>query len=251
VTAAALRALHVPGRPLLLPNVWDAASARTVEKAGFPAVATSSAAIAAALGYPDGEAVPVVEMLDTIARIVDAVSVPVSADIERGYGMAPAELVERLAATGAVGCNLEDSDPPTRTMIDPSAQVDFLVAVRAAAIHSGLDLVINARVDTFARPDPALDDALNRARRYREAGADCVFPILAAEPEHIRALVGEVDAPVNIMCRRGAPAPAELAALGVARVSFGSGLRNALQAYHRQMLERVVAGESPFHSGQS
>jgi 2-methylisocitrate lyase-like PEP mutase family enzyme len=251
MTAAALRALHVPGRPLVLPNVWDAASARAVEKAGFPAVATSSAAIAAALGYRDGEALPAVEMLDTIARIVDAVSVPVSADIERGYGMAPAELVERLAATGAVGCNLEDSDPPTRAMVDPSAQVDFLVAVRAAAVHSGLDLVINARVDTFARPDPALDDALNRARLYREAGADCVFPILAAEPEHIRALVGGVDAPVNIMCRPGAPTPAQLAALGVARVSFGSGLRSALQAYHGQMLEQVMAGKSPFHSGQS
>jgi 2-methylisocitrate lyase-like PEP mutase family enzyme len=251
VTAASLRALHVPGRPLVLPNVWDAASARTVEKAGFAAVATSSAAIAAALGYRDGEALPVVEMLDTIARIADAVSVPVTADIERGYGLAPAELVERLAATGAVGCNLEDSDPRTRTMVDPSAQADFLAAVRAAAVHSGLDLVINARVDTFARPDPILEDALIRARLYRAAGADCVFPILAAEPEHIRALVGGVDAPINIMCRPGAPAPAELAALGVARVSFGSGLRSALQAHHRQLLDQILAGDSPYHSGQS
>jgi 2-methylisocitrate lyase-like PEP mutase family enzyme len=244
--AAALRALHVPGRPLVLPNAWDASSARAVAKAGFPAVATSSAAIAAALGYADGEATPVAEMLDAIAGIVAAVDVPVTADIERGYGLAPAELVERLAATGAVGCNLEDSDPRTHVMVDPQRQVDFLAAVRAAAVHSGLDLVLNARVDTFARPEPSIDDAVHRAQLYRAAGADCVFPILAAEPDDIRTLVASIDGPVNIMCRPGAPAPAELAALGVARVSFGSTVRSALQAHHRRLLEQIAAGVSPY-----
>jgi 2-methylisocitrate lyase-like PEP mutase family enzyme len=117
--ADALRALHVPGDPVLLPNAWDAASARTVEAAGFTAVATSSGAMSASLGYSDGEGTPVTEMLDAVARIVDAVNVPVTADIERGYGMRPAELVERLLATGAVGCNLEDSYPGRREMSRP------------------------------------------------------------------------------------------------------------------------------------
>ena len=149
--AATLRALHVPGHPLVLPNAWDAASATMVVDAGFPVIATSSAATAAVLGYPDGEATPVEEVLAAVARIVRAVSVPVTVDFERGYRLPAAELVERLAGTGAVGLNLEDSDPVTGEMIDPAQQADFLASVRQAATSAGLDLVINARTDSFLR----------------------------------------------------------------------------------------------------
>jgi 2-methylisocitrate lyase-like PEP mutase family enzyme len=247
--AAALRALHVPGDPVILPNAWDQDSARTVVAAGFPAVATSSAAVAASLGYADGEMTPVAEMLDAVARIVDAVRVPVTADIERGYGMAPEELVERLCATGAVGCNLEDSDPHAGAVVDANEQADLLSAVGAAIHHSGLDLVINARVDTFLHgsgtPEQRLDDALRRAQLYRDAGADCVFPIVLAEPGAIRTLVEAVGR-VNVLFTPSAPSLTELAGLGVARVSFGSGVYRATRAYHREMLARIAAGASPY-----
>src|SRR5215469_18219657 len=128
-----LRTLHVAGEPLVLPNAWDAASARLVETAGFPVVATSSFATAEVLGYDDGESAPVADVLAAAARIARSVSVPVTVDFERGYGLAPAELVERLAETGAAGLNLEDSDPATGVMIDAARQADFLAAVRAAA----------------------------------------------------------------------------------------------------------------------
>ena len=247
MTAAALRALHVPGRPLVLPNVWDAASARTVEKAGFPAVATSSAAIAAALGSRDGEALAVVEMLDTIARIADAVSVPVTADIERGYGLAPAELVERLAATGAVGMNLEDSEPSSGVLVDPSRQSSFLSAVRGAAGRAGVDLVINARIDVYlskTATDPAsvLDEAIRRAHAYLAAGADCVYPILIASRDDIRTFVAECGGPANVLSRPGALSVGELASLGVARISYGSGMYRATQAHFAELISRVRGG---------
>lgn len=240
--AEALRALHVPGDPVLLPNVWDAASARTVEAAGFPAVATSSGAVAASLGYSDGEGTPATEMLDAIARIVDAVSVPVTADIERGYGMGPVELVERLLATGAVGCNLEDSYPGRREMVDPREQADFLAAVRQAA---GSDLVINARVDCFVRGG-TVSDALRRAPLYHAAGADCVFPILATDAEAIRALVEASGGVLNALFTPRTPALTELVSLGVARISFGSGLYQANQVHYGRMLERVAARSNPY-----
>lgn len=243
--AATLRALHRPGDPLVLPNVWDAASARAVEAAGFPAVATSSAAIAASLGYADGEATPVDEMLDAVARIAHAVSVPVTADLERGYGIAPAQLVERLAATGVAGCNLEDSDPRTGAMIDPDRQADLLAAVRDAARHTELDLVINARIDAYLHgsgtEEERLAEATRRARRYVAAGADCVYPILVAEPAAIRALVGQAGGPVNILSTPHTPSLTKLAGLGVARISFGDGLHRAAQAHLTRMLTRIGA----------
>ncbi|WP_239103756.1 isocitrate lyase/PEP mutase family protein [Microbispora corallina] len=247
--AAALRNLHVQGSPIVLPNAWDAASARAVEAAGFPAVATGSAAVAAVLGYGDGHEAPAEEMFAAVARITRVVGVPVTADIERGYGLAPAELVGRLLETGAVGCNLEDSDPATGAMIDPSEQADFLAAVRAAARDAGGDLVINARVDVFLQGEgPAEDllaEAVDRGRRYREAGADCVYPILASDPQVIGALVREIG-PVNVLFRPGVPSIAELAALGVARISFGAGLHQAAQELTGRMLDAVARGDSPF-----
>ncbi|MFB9677307.1 isocitrate lyase/PEP mutase family protein [Streptosporangium vulgare] len=248
--ASALRALHTPGRPLVLPNVWDAASARAVEAAGFPVIATGSAAIAPVLGYDDGEETPVEEMLAAVARISRSVGLPVTADMERGYGLEPAELVERLVAAGASGCNLEDSDPRTEVMVDAEEQAAFLGAVRAAATGAGVDLVINARVDTYLHgtgsAEERLAEAVRRGRRYLEAGADCVYPILAAEAGAVRALVEEMGGPINILFRPGTPSLGELADLGVARVSFGHGLHEAVRAYAARMLSAIREGGSPY-----
>jgi 2-methylisocitrate lyase-like PEP mutase family enzyme len=249
--AKRLRTLHVTGDPLVLPNAWDAASARLVEAAGFPVVATSSAAMSAVLGYEDGEAAPVGEVLAACERIVRAVSLPVTVDFERGYGLAPAELVERFAGTGAAGLNLEDSSPSSREMVDAGAQADFLAAVRAAAVSLGVDLVINARTDSFLRgagsPREQLDATLDRGSRYLAAGADCVYPIAAGEPAVIRSLVEGVPGPVNVGYGQGRLSLADLAALGVARVSFGPALqRHLYNRFGSVLLPAVAADRNPF-----
>ncbi|AQZ61967.1 Probable carboxyvinyl-carboxyphosphonate phosphorylmutase [[Actinomadura] parvosata subsp. kistnae] len=248
---AALRRLHVAGAPLVVPNAWDAASARMIEAAGFPAVATSSAAMAAVLGHDDGERAPVGEVLAAAARIVRAVRVPVTVDFERGYGLAPAELVERFAATGAAGLNLEDSHPASGDMIDITEQADFLSAVREAAVAQGADLVINARTDLFLRrPGPAREQVagtLARGARYLEAGADCVYPIGAADPEVIRALAEGLPGPVNVAYGNGGLSLARLAELGVARVSFGPALqRHLYDTFGSVMLPAVASDRNPF-----
>ncbi len=222
-----LRALHhgrSPGDPLVLPGPWDAVSARTLEEAGSPALATPSAGIALSLGYEDGQ-VPPGEMFAAIARITRSVSVPVSADVEDGYGLAPKELVERLLAAGAVGCNLEDSvggagAGSASALRDPAAQADFLAEVRAAA---GDRLFVNARVDTFLRGEPDPEAAIARARLYVAAGADCVYPILAP-PQTIPALRAGIEGPLNVLARPDGPSPRELGHLGATRVTFGPGL---------------------------
>ncbi|MQA10410.1 MAG: isocitrate lyase/phosphoenolpyruvate mutase family protein [Pseudonocardiaceae bacterium] len=250
--AATLRTLHVAGDPLVLPNAWDAASARLVTSAGFPVVATSSAATAGILGYDDGEAAPVEEVLAATERIVRAVSLPVTVDFERGYRLAPAELVERFAATGAAGLNLEDSNPPSGEMIDAAEQADFLAAVRAAAVSGGVDLVINARTDSFLRragsPEAQLAATLDRGTRYLAAGADCVYPIAVADPDVIRALVEGIPGPINVgYGPLGKLSLAELAALGVAKVSFGPGLQRHLYSkFGSALFAAVASDENPF-----
>ena len=242
-----LRSLHVPGRPLVLPNAWDAASARAVEAAGFLAVATASAAIAESLGYRDGEGTPVDAMFAAVARVVQAVAVPVTADMEAGYGLPAAELADRLLATGAVGCNIEDSDHRRGGLVDAELQAIRIADLRRAA---NVPLVINARVDVHLRnvgpPEHRVREAIRRARLYLAAGADCVYPIGVADEPTISALVAGVGGPINIYAQPNAPPLARLAQLGVARVSYGPWLhRLAMQAVQRA-LARIAGGEDPY-----
>ena len=220
-----LRELH-HGPMLVLPNAWDAATARLVVEAGFPVVATSSAAVADSLGFGDGEAAPWAEMFAAAARIARAVPVPVTVDAEAGYGLEPPELVDRLLEAGAVGCNLEDTDHRAGGgLVDAAAQADRLAQVRAAADAAGVPVVVNARIDVFLPssgiPEPdRLAEAIRRGRLYREAGADCVYPIGASSGHDLGRLVAEVPAPVNGNTTDALDLEA-LRALGVARVSYG------------------------------
>ncbi|GAA5148463.1 isocitrate lyase/phosphoenolpyruvate mutase family protein [Pseudonocardia eucalypti] len=221
-----LRRLHHGPEMLVLPNVWDAASAEIVAGAGYPAVATASAAISAMLGYPDGEGAPWREMFAAAGRVARAVPVPVTVDAEAGYGLQPRELVDRLLEIGVVGCNLEDSDHRSGGLVDPGAQAERLAAIRAASEDAGVPIVINARTDGFlprsgvAEPE-RVAEAVRRGRRYLEAGADCVYPIGVGDEHDIAALVTELPGPVNSNTRPGGPDLARLRELGVARVSYG------------------------------
>jgi 2-methylisocitrate lyase-like PEP mutase family enzyme len=227
-----LRSLHRPGDPLLLPNAWDLATARAVVAAGFPVVATTSGGVAATLGYEDHEGAPGDEMLAAAARIARGVEVPVTVDAEAGYGMEPAELVAGLRSMGAAGCNLEDSDYTAGGLRDPARHAEWLGAVRQAASEDGYPLVINARIDVFLHPflagagagtqEELVPEALMRADTYLEAGVDCVFPIILWETDALRRFVSEVRGPVNVIRLPQAPPLAELAELGVARVSWGT-----------------------------
>src|ERR1700712_1666690 len=222
--AEELRALH-GGELLGLPNVWDAASARIVAEAGFPAVATASAAITAMLGYPDGQGAPWAEMFAAARRIARVVSVPVTVDAEAGYQLQPRDLVDGRLEIGAVGCNLEDTDHLGGGLVDAAAQADWLAAVRSAADDAGIPIVINARVDTFLPtsriPEPGrLAEAVRRGRRYRQAGADCIYPIGVRRKADLAALVSELPGPIN----GNTSDEVDLAALrelGIARVSQG------------------------------
>jgi 2-methylisocitrate lyase-like PEP mutase family enzyme len=236
VSARELRALHVPGTPLKLANAWDAASASMVEEAGFAAVATSSAAIADTEGWPDTNAMPYETAVAAVSRVVRGTSLPVTADMEAGYGLPAFELVDRLLATGAVGCNIEDTDhEQARTLVAVDDQVKRIEAIRASA---GDALVLNARVDAVLRGG-TLDEAIARGRAYLAAGADCVYPIFLADPADIGRFVEEVGGPVNILFRPGAPSVDELAALGVARISVGSGWYRKAQDAATDALETL------------
>ncbi|MGZ4184773.1 MAG: isocitrate lyase/PEP mutase family protein [Solirubrobacteraceae bacterium] len=226
-----LRSLHRPGAPLLLPNAWDVASARAVVAAGFPVVATTSWGVAATLGHEDHADAPANDMLGAAARIARDVEVPVTVDAEAGYDLAPAELVDVLRVGGLAGCNLEDTDHATGRLRDPDEQAEWLRAVREAAAEEGYGLVINARVDVFFEPwlagggagtqDELVSDAVGRANAYLEAGVDCVYPIVLWETHALESFMSEVRGAVNIVRLPNAPSIAELAALGVARVSWG------------------------------
>ncbi len=243
------RALHVPGRPFVLPNAWDAASARTL--AALPSTAalgTTSAGIAWSLGRPDGE-LDRDAMLEVVARVAAAVDVPVTADVEAGYGDVAGTVAGVLAA-GAVGVNLEDGtgDPaaPLRPVDEHAA---IVAAARAAADDAGVPLFVNARVDAWwaGAGDPAerLEHAIERGRRYVAAGADGVFAPALVDADTIRALAAAVGAPLNVLASPGLPPLADLAALGVARVSTGSGTYRAALAAAAALVAGLTGDEAP------
>jgi 2-methylisocitrate lyase-like PEP mutase family enzyme len=237
MTAEAFRALHHGSAPLILPNAWDPVSARVIAAAGYPAIATSSGAVARVLGWDDGQLTPPAEMFQAVARISRAVDVPVTADMEAGYGLDPKEFVERLLDAGAVGCNLEDS--ADHQLVDVQRQADYLYEVRAAA---GADLVINARVDNFI-VGGTVEDAIARGRAYRKAGADCVYPI-AAPLEVLRTLADEIGGPLNAHALPNGPTPSDLNALGATRISYGTSLHSFTTDVLRELLPELTSGPS-------
>ncbi len=222
------RALHHGKRILVLPNGWDVPSARVFEDAGFPAVATSSAGMLVSLGYPDGEVVGRDEFVSAVRRIARVLSVPVSADIVAGFGKTTKEVVATVRAilkAGAVGINIEDFAHATKKLYPVERQIENVKAIRKLAETSRVPLVINARTDAlrFAEGDEEarVKEAIRRATAYKDAGADCVYPMGLIDATSIARFVKALDFPINVMVRKGLPPVSELQRLGVARVSFG------------------------------
>ena len=245
--ANALRTLH-RGRILLLPDVWDVASARIVEEGGFAAIATTSAGVAFSLGYPDGQRITREEMLARIRQIRKAVKIPVTADVEAGYGNRPedaARTAREVIAAGAVGMNLEDAtDDPAHPLVELSLQLEKIRAVREAALKSGVLLVLNARTDVYlaevGASETRYDNALQRLLAFRDAGADCVFIPGLKDPETIGRMVRDLKCPVNILAGPGSPSVPQLKKLGVARVSLGSGPMRATLGVMKRIAEELM-----------
>jgi 2-methylisocitrate lyase-like PEP mutase family enzyme len=245
--ARLLRKLH-ERRPLVLPNAWDPASAALIAGVGAPAIATTSGGVAWSVGRPDGEGLSRDEMVEAVRRIVAAVDVPVTADIEGGYGSDPeavASAVRAIVEAGAVGVNIEDSRASDSLLYGPEEQRRRLLAAREAATATGLpDLVINARTDVYLLHvgDPAgrLDDVLNRADTYAKAGADILFVPGLLDLTTLESLVSAAPLPINVMAGPGGPTIAELGAVGVRRVTVGTGIAQAAYAVARQTAQELL-----------
>ena len=238
--------LHKGSRILLLPNAWDAASARVFETSGFGAIGTTSAGVAYSLGYPDGQRIPRQEMLAAIGRIARAVAVPVTADVEAGYGPSSAEVAETVRdvlAAGAVGLNLEDAASDL-TMFDLSQQVERVRAVREAATAAGVPVVLNARTDVYLlrQGDPGawFDEAVRRLTAYRDAGAGCLFLPGVRDADTIARMVRAVGAPLNVLVGPGMPCARDLENMGVARLSLGSGPMRAAMGQVRKIARELI-----------
>ena len=225
--AQAFRHMHAGPAILILPNAWDVATARLIEQAGFPAIATTSAGVAWALGYPDGERISRGDMLEVVRRIATAVGVPVTADVEAGYGATPeaaAETARGVIAAGAVGLNLEDGTAEGG-LLDVALHAERIQAARAAGAGAGVPLVINARTDAFEVKEwdaaRRFAEAVRRANAYRVAGADCLFVPHVSDGDTIGRLARELDGPLNVIAGPPAPPIRELERLGVRRASLG------------------------------
>lgn len=241
---SSFRALHVPGRPLLLANAWDVASALVTVAAGAKAIATTSAGMAWSLGYPDGNCLPRALAVEATSRIVSAVSVPVTADFEGGFGDTPEEVARSVGAfldVGVAGINIEDGT------LDPADLARRISSARSVAAARGVDLFINARTDVFLAggdaPDRLLAEAVSRARLYVEAGADGVFVPGAAAAPSIAALAESIPVPLNIMAGPGSLSVAQLGTLGVARVSLGSSVAQSAYALAASAYRGAAAGD--------
>lgn len=249
--ATRLLELHRGEEPLVLVNVWDAASACIVEQAGFPAIASSSAAVANTLGAPDGQKLAWPEMVGAIRRIAGAVKIPVTADVEAGFSSSLQDLENSIAdviAAGGVGVNLEDL-LPDRGEFGPlyplEEQLVRIKTTRSAGDKKGIHIVINARTDAYWQKEPgreeALRNTLERGKAYLQAGADCVFVPGLKDPAHIAAVVRELNAPINILAATGAPSIPELKQLGVKRISMGSGPMRAAMGLLRRIAQEARA----------
>jgi 2-methylisocitrate lyase-like PEP mutase family enzyme len=236
---------------LVLLNSWDIGSSKLIEACGYNAIATTSMGIAASLGYPDCQVIQLPEMLEVITGIVNAVQVPVTMDIEAGYGSNSNEIIDsvkKIIATGIVGINIEDSIELNPILIDEMEFCERISAIRALSDSLGFHLVINARTDSFytslASPREKLSESIKRGNKYREAGADCIFVQPVWEKETISTLVKEIDAPINILANPGIGggiplSVSELRDLGVARLSLGSGLMKATLALIKKVADEL------------
>ncbi len=248
--AERLRALHHGSEPLVLPNAWDAASARGVQDAGFPAVATGSAGVTSSLGFEDGQKMPPEEMFAAVSRIANLLDVPLTADLEAGYDLQPEEFVRKMLEAGAVGCNLEDTNHSAgKALRDAQEQASYLKAVKQAGKQQGVDIVVNARVDVFIRRGSEtaedIDEAVRRAELYLQAGADCIYPILIKQETTIEQLVQRIKAPINIYAMAGAPPLSRIKALGVKRISFAARLQRMAMADLQRRLEQIKSNADP------
>ncbi|HEX6761516.1 MAG TPA: isocitrate lyase/phosphoenolpyruvate mutase family protein [Gaiellaceae bacterium] len=233
--AALFRDLHAAPPLLVLPNAWDVASARSLaELPGCRALATTSAGVARSLGFEDGEQAPAAEMIRTAGRIAAAVDLPVTGDLERGYGD-PVGTARAAWEAGVCGINFEDS---TGGRVVPIAEQAGAIAGIRKAVPG---LVLNARVDVFLRGEGEVDEAVERANAYLDAGADCVYPILCPV-ETIAELARRIDGPVNVVVLPGVPPPAELERLGVARLTFGGGLASLAYAEAARVAAEALGG---------
>jgi 2-methylisocitrate lyase-like PEP mutase family enzyme len=242
---------HQDKEILILLNSWDTGSSKLIEACGYKAIATTSMGIAASFGYPDCQVLKLPEMIEAITGIVNAVHVPVTVDIEAGYGKNSNEIidsVEKIIATGIVGINIEDSIDLNPILIDEMEFCERISAIRALSNSLGFHLVINARTDSFytslGSPGEKLSESIKRGNKYREAGADCIFVQPVWEKETISTLVNEINAPINILSNPaiGAgvpPSVRELQDLGVARLSLGSSLMKATLALIKKVADEL------------
>jgi 2-methylisocitrate lyase-like PEP mutase family enzyme len=252
--AEEFRRLHNRKKVLVLPNAWDVPSARVFEDEGFPAVATSSAGLMVSLGYPDGESIPIDELVSAVARIARALTVPLSADVVGGFGDSPEAVTRSVRAVvkeGAVGINIEDFGHDSRRLLPLEKQVARLRALVKLRRSMGVPFVINARTDALrfgaGDDDAKLEEAIRRAETYRDLGADCVYPMGLSDGASIARFVGALNFPINVMVRKGLPSVPELQRLGVARVSFGPSASYAamglLRRASREVLQKGTYGQ--------
>lgn len=241
--AAALLALHQPGNPVILPTVWDAWSARLAVDAGFAALTVGSHPVADSIGKPDNEGMSFDDLLTRVAQITAAVDVPVSVDIESGYGLPAKRLIEGLLGAGAVGLNIEDTvHSEGKRLRSASEHAELVGALRAAADGAGVHVVINARTDLFLRKDgddaDRVDRAIARMTEAAHSGADVLYPVGRHDPDTLRRLASELPLPINAIALPDQDDPASFGPLGVGRISFGPFLQAALAVRAKEILGR-------------
>ena len=246
--AERFRALHKGPNTMILPNAWDVISAKMFEECGCEAIGTTSAGIAMSLGYPDGQEIPFETMLRIIKNMVNAVDVPVSADLESGYGETTKEVldtIEQVISAGLVGINLEDATGDASSPIyDPQLQKEKIAAIREYCDSIGFPLFINARTDIFwlniGEPESRIDEAIYRVKLYEEAGADCVFVPALKDIDEIKKLRKAVNCPINLLAVPGLPSLEELSEIGIERVSTGSSPFRASVSLLKQIGDEIV-----------